>query len=166
MDVAINRGGCFETSRATTHSVPTYGADGTVHHCVANMPGAVPLTSSYALSHATLAPGLALAAKGARTLLENVNLQADPNIHRGQGDPSLGCPEPEHGVPRSRGGADPGGAVLSFGKLIGWIAEPVTAKPVLPNFRVRRTSFRLRKCTKSIGSRPRGGYAVSRTFPP
>ena len=84
VDVAIDQGGCFETSHATTHSAPTYEIDGVVHYCVANMPGAVPLTSSYALSHATLAPGLALAAKGIGALLEDVNLQAGLNTHRGQ----------------------------------------------------------------------------------
>jgi alanine dehydrogenase len=53
VDVAIDQGGCFETSRATTHANPTYEVDGVVHYCVANMPGSVPLTSSEALSHAT-----------------------------------------------------------------------------------------------------------------
>ena len=59
-DVAIDQGGCFETSKATTHSDPTYVVDGVVHYCVANMPGAVPLTSSHALNNATLSYGLAL----------------------------------------------------------------------------------------------------------
>jgi alanine dehydrogenase len=54
VDVSIDQGGCFETSRATTHSVPTYEVDGVTHYCVANMPGAVPVTSTYALTNATL----------------------------------------------------------------------------------------------------------------
>ena len=55
VDVSIDQGGCFETSRPTTHSDPTYEVDGVLHYCVANMPGAVPITSTYALTNATLA---------------------------------------------------------------------------------------------------------------
>ena len=54
VDVAIDQGGCFETSRATTHAEPTYVVDGVVHYCVANMPGGVPRTSTFALNNATL----------------------------------------------------------------------------------------------------------------
>jgi alanine dehydrogenase len=54
VDVSIDQGGCFETSRPTTHSDPTYEVDGVTHYCVANMPGAVPITSTYALTNATL----------------------------------------------------------------------------------------------------------------
>ena len=64
VDVAIDQGGCFETSRATTHEDPTYEIDGVVHYCVANMPGAAPRTSSEALNNATLPIGLALANHG------------------------------------------------------------------------------------------------------
>ena len=64
VDVAIDQGGCFETSRPTTHADPTYVAEGVVHYCVANMPGAVPRTSAYALNNATLPFVLALADKG------------------------------------------------------------------------------------------------------
>lgn len=64
VDVAIDQGGCIETSRATTHSDPTYVLDGIVHYCVANMPGAYSLTSTYALNNATLAYGLKLANMG------------------------------------------------------------------------------------------------------
>src|SRR2546428_283540 len=64
VDVAIDQGGCFETSRPTTHADPTYEVDGIIHYCVANMPGAVPLTSSQALNNATLPFGLALANHG------------------------------------------------------------------------------------------------------
>jgi alanine dehydrogenase len=84
VDVAIDQGGCFETSRPTTHQAPTYLVDDVVHYCVANMPGAVPVTSSYALNHATLPFGLALAAKGLRALVEDPHLRAGLNIHRGQ----------------------------------------------------------------------------------
>jgi len=84
VDVAIDQGGCFETSKATTHANPTYEVDGIVHYCVANMPGAVPLTSSYALNNATLPFGLALAEKGLRALAENPHLRAGLNIHSGQ----------------------------------------------------------------------------------
>jgi len=84
VDVAIDQGGCFETSRATTHAKPTYEVDGIVHYCVANMPGAVPLTSSEALNNATLPFGLALANKGLEALDENAHLRAGANVHRGR----------------------------------------------------------------------------------
>jgi len=64
VDVAIDQGGCFETSRATTHSEPTYEVDGVVHYCVANMPGAVPLTSTVALTNATLPYALQISDHG------------------------------------------------------------------------------------------------------
>jgi len=64
VDVSIDQGGCFETSRPTTHSDPTYEVDGITHYCVANMPGAVPITSTYALTNATLPYVLALADLG------------------------------------------------------------------------------------------------------
>jgi alanine dehydrogenase len=64
VDVAIDQGGCFETSRPTTHSDPTYEVDGIIHYCVANMPGAVPITSTYALTNATLPYVLAVADHG------------------------------------------------------------------------------------------------------
>jgi alanine dehydrogenase len=64
VDVAIDQGGCFETSKPTTHSDPTYEIDGIIHYCVANMPGAVPITSTYALTNATLPYTLALADDG------------------------------------------------------------------------------------------------------
>lgn len=83
VDVAIDQGGCFETSRATTHADPTYEVDGVVHYCVANMPGAVPLTSSYALNNATLPFGLELANKGLQAVVDSRYLQEGLNIHRG-----------------------------------------------------------------------------------
>ena len=64
VDVAIDQGGCFETSRPTTHADPTYVVDDVVHYCVANMPGGVPRTSTFALNNATLPYVLALAGKG------------------------------------------------------------------------------------------------------
>ena len=64
VDVAIDQGGCFETSRPTTHGDPTYEVDGIIHYCVTNMPGAVPITSTYALTNATLPYVLALADHG------------------------------------------------------------------------------------------------------
>lgn len=83
VDVAIDQGGCFETSRPTTHSDPLFEVDGIVHYCVANMPGAVPLTSSQSLNNATLPFGLALAGKGLRALLDDPHLCAGLNVHRG-----------------------------------------------------------------------------------
>lgn len=84
VDVAIDQGGCFETSKPTTHQAPTYLVDDIVHYCVANMPGAVPVTSSHALNHATLPFGLALASKGLRALVEDPHLRAGLNVHRGR----------------------------------------------------------------------------------
>ncbi|GEO84853.1 MULTISPECIES: alanine dehydrogenase [Alphaproteobacteria] len=84
VDVAIDQGGCFETSHATTHSDPTYVVDGVVHYCVANMPGAVPVTSAHALNNATLVYGLALADRGLRAITEDRHLRNGLNVHRGR----------------------------------------------------------------------------------
>jgi len=84
VDVAIDQGGCFETSHPTTHAEPTYIVDGVVHYCVANMPGAVPLTSSHALNNATLPFGLALADRGLEALMRDPHLRAGLNVHKGQ----------------------------------------------------------------------------------
>jgi len=85
VDVAIDQGGCFETSKATTHSDPTYIIDDIVHYCVANMPGAVPRTSTYALNNATLPFALALARKGAKkALLDDSNFLPGLNVHQGK----------------------------------------------------------------------------------
>ena len=83
-DVAIDQGGCFETSKATTHQEPTYEVDGIVHYCVANMPGSVPLTSSHALNNATLPFVLALADKGEAALEEDLHLQNGLNVADGK----------------------------------------------------------------------------------
>jgi alanine dehydrogenase len=85
VDVAIDQGGCFETSHATTHAEPTYVVDGVVHYCVANMPGAVARTSTFALNNATIAPGLALADKGWQAAMrDDVHLRRGLNVARGQ----------------------------------------------------------------------------------
>jgi len=84
VDVAIDQGGCFETSRPTTYAEPTFEVDGILHYCVANMPGAVPVTSSHALNHATLPYGLALADQGIKALLKDQGLRAGLNVHRGR----------------------------------------------------------------------------------
>jgi alanine dehydrogenase len=84
VDVAIDQGGCFETSHATTHADPTFEVDGIIHYCVANMPGAVPVTSSQALNNATLPFGLALASKGFAAVTQNLHLRAGLNVYRGR----------------------------------------------------------------------------------
>jgi alanine dehydrogenase len=84
VDVSIDQGGCFETSKPTTHAEPTYVVDGVVHYCVANMPGAAPRTSSEALGNATLPFGLALADKGLDALKSNVHLARGLNVLKGQ----------------------------------------------------------------------------------
>jgi alanine dehydrogenase len=84
VDVAIDQGGCFETSHATTHADPTYEIDGVIHYCVANMPGAVPVTSAHALNNATLHYGLQLADKGLKALVDDQHLRNGLNIHKGR----------------------------------------------------------------------------------
>ncbi len=84
VDVAIDQGGCFETSHATTHAEPTYVVDGVVHYCVANMPGGVPRTSTFALNNATLPFVLALANKGyRRAIQDDRHLANGLNVYRG-----------------------------------------------------------------------------------
>lgn len=83
VDVAIDQGGCFETSRATTHDEPTYEVDGVIHYCVANMPGAVPRTSTLALNNATLPFVLALAEHGEEALRRDAHLRNGLNVCRG-----------------------------------------------------------------------------------
>ncbi|MBU0554982.1 MAG: alanine dehydrogenase [Alphaproteobacteria bacterium] len=84
-DVAIDQGGCFETSKPTTHADPTYIIDGIVHYCVANMPGAVARTSTYALNNVTLPHALRIANMGWRdALAANPHLAAGLNVHRGK----------------------------------------------------------------------------------
>ncbi|MDX1819924.1 MAG: alanine dehydrogenase [Paracoccaceae bacterium] len=85
VDVAIDQGGCFETSKATTHQDPIYEVDGIMHYCVANMPGAVARTSTLALGNATMPFMLALADKGwTRACAEDAHLLAGLNVHAGQ----------------------------------------------------------------------------------
>lgn len=85
VDVAIDQGGCFESSKATTHQQPTYVVDGIVHYCVANMPGAVARTSTFALTNATLPNVIALADWGYKeALLKDSNLGDGLNIHAGK----------------------------------------------------------------------------------
>jgi alanine dehydrogenase len=84
VDVAIDQGGCFETSHATTHAEPTYEVDGVIHYCVANMPGAVPVTSAHALNNATLYYGLQLANKGMKAMLDDQHLRNGLNVHKGR----------------------------------------------------------------------------------
>lgn len=84
VDVAIDQGGCFETSRPTTHTDPTFIVDNVVHYCVANMPGAVPRTSTFALNNATLPFVLEIANKGYRAALrENGYLRSGLNVCAG-----------------------------------------------------------------------------------
>jgi len=85
VDVSIDQGGCFETSRPTTHSDPTYEVDGITHYCVTNMPGAVPITSTYALTNATLPYVLALADNGPRqAMAADPGLRLGLNVHDGE----------------------------------------------------------------------------------
>ena len=85
VDIAIDQGGCFETSRPTTHAEPTYIVDDVVHYCVTNMPGAVPRTSTYALNNATLPFVLALANKGwKRALADDEHLRNGLNVAHGK----------------------------------------------------------------------------------
>jgi alanine dehydrogenase len=84
VDVSIDQGGCFETSRPTTHSDPTYEVDGITHYCVTNMPGAVPITSTFALANATLPYALALADLGVReAIAKDPGLRSGVNVMAG-----------------------------------------------------------------------------------
>jgi alanine dehydrogenase len=100
VDVSIDQGGCFETSRPTTHSDPTYEVDGITHYCVANMPGAVPITSTYALTNATLPYVIELAERGVSEALESsaelrsgLNVKDGEITHRAVAE-ALGLPAP------------------------------------------------------------------------
>jgi alanine dehydrogenase len=85
VDIAIDQGGCAETSKATTHDAPTYEVDNIVHYCVANMPGAVPRTSAYALNNAVLPYGLEIANKGwVKALQDNRHLRNGLNVCKGK----------------------------------------------------------------------------------
>ncbi len=85
VDVAVDQGGCFETTHATTHSNPTYYEEGVLHYCVANMPGAVPRTSTFALTNATLPYALALANKGfEQAIKDDAGLQEGVNTYAGK----------------------------------------------------------------------------------
>jgi alanine dehydrogenase len=84
VDVSIDQGGCFETSRPTTHSDPTFEVDGITHYCVTNMPGAVPITSTYALTNATLPYALELADGVESALQRSDALRAGVNVHEGE----------------------------------------------------------------------------------
>ena len=85
VDVAIDQGGCFETSKPTTHADPTFEVDGITHYCVANMPGAVPITSTYALTNATQPYAIALADQGvAAAVARDPGLALGVNVAAGK----------------------------------------------------------------------------------
>jgi alanine dehydrogenase len=85
VDVAIDQGGCFETSKPTTHGNPIYTIDGVIHYCVANMPGAVPKTSTFALTNATLPYAVEIANKGwKRAMIENEEIKYGANVVKGK----------------------------------------------------------------------------------
>ena len=85
VDVAIDQGGCFETSHATTHAEPTFVVDGVIHYCVANMPGAVARTSTFALNNATISHAIALAEKGwKRAMRDDIHLKNGLNVCQGK----------------------------------------------------------------------------------
>jgi len=84
VDVAIDQGGCFETSKATTHQEPTYEVDGIIHYCVANMPGGVARTSTFALTNATLPYAVKLANSGVKAMLDDEHLLNGLNVHAGK----------------------------------------------------------------------------------
>ncbi len=102
VDVSIDQGGCFETSRPTTHSDPTYEVDGITHYCVANMPGAVPITSTYALTNATLPYVLDLASTALQGAIErHPGLRMRRERRRRPGHPPRGRAGRRHGIRRS-----------------------------------------------------------------
>jgi alanine dehydrogenase len=85
VDVAIDQGGCFETSHATTHRDPVYSVDGVIHYCVGNMPGAVAKTSTLALTNATLPYAVEIATKGwKKAMQDNQEIQKGANVIKGK----------------------------------------------------------------------------------
>ena len=84
VDVSIDQGGCFETSKPTTHANPTFEVDGIIHYCVANMPGCVPVSSAQALNNATLPYVIKLADKGLNALDRDPHLSAGVNVRGGR----------------------------------------------------------------------------------
>jgi alanine dehydrogenase len=85
VDVAIDQGGCCETSRLTTHSDPIYEVDGIVHYCIENMPGAVPMTSTIALTNATIPYAVEFASKGwKQASRENIGIKCGVNMVEGK----------------------------------------------------------------------------------
>ena len=85
VDVSIDQGGCFETSKETTHADPTYTVDGIVHYAVSNMPGALPRTSTLALNNATLPYAVEIANKGWKNaMLENAEIKRGANVVEGK----------------------------------------------------------------------------------
>jgi alanine dehydrogenase len=85
VDVAVDQGGCFETTKATTHSDPVYTVDGVIHYCVANMPGAVARTSTFALTNSTLRYALQLAGKGLKkAVADDAHLAEGVNTYGGK----------------------------------------------------------------------------------
>jgi alanine dehydrogenase len=84
VDVAIDQGGCFETSKPTTHNDPTYTVESVLHYCVANMPGATPRTSSYALNNVTLPYAMALANEGVEAVNNRPHLKNGLNVQGGK----------------------------------------------------------------------------------
>jgi alanine dehydrogenase len=104
VDVAIDQGGCFETSRPTTHDDPTYVVDGVVHYCVANMPGAVARTSTYALNNVTLPHAIRIADLGWKQAIgRDPNLLEGLNVCAGK----ITCEQVamEHGLDHTSAGA-------------------------------------------------------------
>jgi len=117
VDVAIDQGGCFETSRPTTHSDPTFEVDGIIHYCVTNMPGAVPITSTYALTNATLPYVLALADLGvAEAARRDPGLKLGVNVAGGR-------------ITHPAVAADVGGEYASPDAVLGIDAEPDERPP-------------------------------------
>ena len=106
VDVAIDQGGCFETSHATTHDDPVFEVDGIVHYCVANMPGAVPVTSTKALTNVTLPYVEAIADKGvARAIADDPALAKGVNVDR-RAQITYEAVAEAHGLDRTRRSAD------------------------------------------------------------
>ena len=106
VDIAIDQGGCVETSRPTTHAEPTYVDEGVIHYCVTNMPGAVPRTSTFALNNATLPFVLALADKGWRKAIQDdPHLANGVNVHPRPADLRGGRQEPAPALHAGQAGA-------------------------------------------------------------
>ena len=158
VDVSIDQGGCFETSRPTTHDEPTFEVDGIIHYCVANMPGAVPVTSAQALNNATLPFVIKLAAQGVAAFDDDKHLAAGLNVRDGRimhaaVASSLGFDRRDRkGAPRRLGDC-----IFPAGASPHRVRKPVPSSLERTGFFFVVCAHRPKRCAIGHGNKPIGG---------